>query len=110
MAEKRGGGRVRGESVLQGPGGDNDGRGIEQIIGDEPTAGFALQVSEESERLLGLLPDDSLRTLALLKMQGHTNDEVAEQLGCGKRTVERRLALIRKFWIVRGEQKDKHGA
>jgi DNA-binding NarL/FixJ family response regulator len=30
--------------------------------------------------------------------EGYTNEEIAEQLGCPLRTVERRLHLIRKKW------------
>ena len=32
------------------------------------------------------------------KLEGYTNDEIAGQLGCSVRTVERRLRLIRKKW------------
>jgi DNA-binding CsgD family transcriptional regulator len=31
-------------------------------------------------------------------MEGYTNDEIAAQLGCARRTVARRLELIRKTW------------
>ncbi len=103
MTQKRGGGKIRGESVFLPAGGSKDIAGIHQIIGDEPTAEFAEDVSEESERLLALLPDEDMRRLAILKMEGHSNAEAAKALGCGLRTVERRLGLIRKLWVVRGE-------
>ena len=92
---KRGGGNVESSSEFRDSGNST---GIDQIIGREPTADFAAQVSEESERLLSLLPDETFRQLALLKMEGHNNKETAEQLGCGLRTVERRLRLIRSIW------------
>ena len=103
-AEKRGGGNVHGESVFlnRNDGDHGDSAGINQIIGKEPTAGFAAELAEESNRLLSLLPDDSIRELALLKMEGFSNKEVADKLQCGLRTVERRLRLIRQIWDERG--------
>jgi hypothetical protein len=32
-------------------------------------------------------------------MEGYTNDEIAAQLGCARRTIARRLDLIRKTWM-----------
>lgn len=103
-AQKRGSGEVQGETVFLGPPGADtpSGSGIQHVIGREPTADFAAQVSEESERLLSLLPDEPMRRLALLKMEGYTHKEAAEQLQCGVRTVERRLNLIRKIWEANG--------
>ena len=39
-----------------------------------------------------------LRTIALLKLEGHTNDEIAARIGRSVPTVERRLRLIRQTW------------
>ena len=103
LAQKRGGGQVRGESVFAGNGTTAERVGIDQVIGAEPTPEFALQVAEESELLLTFLEDDSLRAIARLKLEGYTNREVAEKLGCGLRTVGRGLGLIRKLWMVRCE-------
>lgn len=82
--------------------GDNGSSPLE-IFAKDPTPEFAAMVAEESERLLKKLPDDSFRHLVTLKMEGHTNDEISQRLGCGKRTVERRLALIRKIWSCSDE-------
>jgi DNA-directed RNA polymerase specialized sigma24 family protein len=97
-AKKRGGGKVMGESVFQDASADHPGAAINQIIGREPTPEFALEVCEESERLMDLLPDDDMRKLVLLKLEGCSNKEAASQLGCGLRTIERRLGLIRNIW------------
>jgi hypothetical protein len=48
--------------------------------------------------LLDLLDDDELRTIARGKMEGYTNAELAGQLGCLERTVERKLRVIRGLW------------
>jgi DNA-binding CsgD family transcriptional regulator len=31
-------------------------------------------------------------------MEGYENDEIARRLGCGVRTVERKLGVIRAIW------------
>lgn len=97
---KRGGGRVRGESALEGPDGQP---GIEQIISREPTPAFAVQVAEEYDRLLQLLEKEDLRLVALWKLEGFTNAEIAVRLVCVERTVERKLDLIRKAWTKGGK-------
>lgn len=94
--QKRGGGRGGGESVLAGS--PDVGRGLEQLAGTEPTPEFAAQVAEEFQLRLAQLPDDGLRQVALWKMEGDTNAEIARKLGCAEITVERRLRLIRKTW------------
>jgi DNA-directed RNA polymerase specialized sigma24 family protein len=67
----------------------------------EPGPAFAAQVAEECQRLLGAL-DDGLRLLAVRKLEGYTNEEIAGLLNCSLATVERRLRLIRKEWEAVG--------
>jgi hypothetical protein len=59
-------------------------------------------VADECRYLLGRLRDDSLRTVARLRMQGCTNAEVADRLRCSLRSVARKLEIIRRTWL--GEQ------
>jgi DNA-directed RNA polymerase specialized sigma24 family protein len=94
--QKRGGGRVENEGAL--PDAPEAGRGLDQIAGPEPTPDFAAQVAEECQRLLEQLGDAELRAVALAKLEGYTNAEIAQQIGCAEVTIERRLRLIRKFW------------
>jgi DNA-directed RNA polymerase specialized sigma24 family protein len=94
---KRGGGKVRGESVFEAAHGSEE-PGIEQVIGNEPTPAFAAQVAEEYQQLLDRLDDDELRRVAVWRMEGHTNEEIAGRLGCAVPTVARRLRVIRKRW------------
>lgn len=96
MAEKRGGGQVRGESVFFRP--DDDQMGLEQVLGAEPTPELAASVSEACTELLRQLDDEKLASIAQLKLEGHTNDEIAEKLSCATRTVERKLERIRSKW------------
>jgi RNA polymerase sigma factor (sigma-70 family) len=71
---------------------------LEEILGREPTPEVAALAAEEYRRLMSLLDDDELRAIALLKMEGYTNDEISQQLGCVRRTVQRRLRLIQDIW------------
>jgi DNA-directed RNA polymerase specialized sigma24 family protein len=96
--QKRGGGRVLGEADLGDADASGDEPALAQVLGPEPTPEFAAQVAEECQRLLGLLDDGPLRELALMKMEGYTNEEIARQLGCGLRSVERKLGRIRTLW------------
>lgn len=65
----------------------------------EPTPEMAADVAERCERLLSMLPDDELRQIAVLKMEGYTNKEIADRLDYAPITVDRRLGLIRKTWL-----------
>ena len=71
---------------------------IEAIASAEPTPEFAALVAEEFRRLIEMLPDAELRALAVWKMEGHSNEEIAARWGCVPRTVERRLKVIRSLW------------
>ena len=77
---------------------DADEAALSQIVGQEPTPEFAAQVAEEFQRLLDLLDDVGLRSLAVWKMEGYTNQEIAVKRDCAPRTVERKLRLIRRIW------------
>jgi hypothetical protein len=57
-------------------------------------------VTHEYRRLFGSLADESLWMVALLKLEGHSNEEIARSLDCGLRTVERELDVIRKRWMA----------
>jgi RNA polymerase sigma factor (sigma-70 family) len=74
-----------------------------QLPGAEPDPAFAAEVSEQCEVLLAVLPDDELRKIAVYKMEGLTNKEIAEKLGCSEVTIERRLWRIRNEWADRAK-------
>jgi DNA-directed RNA polymerase specialized sigma24 family protein len=44
------------------------------------------------------LGEDRLREIALLKVEGYTEVEIAKKLNCGLRTVQRKLERIRYIW------------
>ena len=72
--------------------------GLQHAASDEPTPEHAAMVGDEFERLLGLLKDETLRAIVMLKLDGYTNMEVAEQLNRHVRSIERKLQLIRMHW------------
>lgn len=98
--QKRGGGRVVGEAALGGTDPVSD--PFARIVGREPSPELAAMMVDECRRLLGSLRDDSLRRVALLKMEGYDNEEIATRLNCGLRTVERKLGAIRATWLADG--------
>lgn len=88
-ADKRGGGQVRNEAAAPL---------------EEASANLAASTPPASpecdliaEELLTRLPAE-LRTVAVLRLMGHTNREIAAQLDWTVRKVERKLQLIRLLW------------
>jgi F420-dependent methylenetetrahydromethanopterin dehydrogenase len=57
-----------------------------------------LLAEEGCRQLLDLLDEESLRRMALLKLIGHTNEEIARKLDCSLAKVERKLKRIRLKW------------
>jgi hypothetical protein len=96
--QKRAIGReARDDSALGG----EDARAIvDGVPGDDPTPADAAEMAEELHRRMEALGDDTLRRVAAWKLQGYTNEEIASagMMNCTVRTVERKLALIRKQW------------
>ena len=105
---RRGGGKVRGDSAFLGPSSpaEQDRQGIENVIGAAPTPDFAAEVAEEYQSLLAGLEDDTLRSVAVWKLEGYTNEEIAGKLDCSVATVERKLRRIRNAWGSRWQGPD----
>ena len=70
---------------------------LAELIGAEPTPQFAAEVAEQVDGLLACL-DDELRTIAVMKLEGYSNAEIAERLDVVERSVSRKLARIRQEW------------
>jgi DNA-directed RNA polymerase specialized sigma24 family protein len=70
----------------------------DDLIGRAPDPEVVAVMAEECQRLRGLLSDPTLNTIALRKMEGFTNAEIAAELGVVCRSVERKLNLIRRMW------------
>jgi DNA-directed RNA polymerase specialized sigma24 family protein len=93
LAAKRGGGRVVAESVLA------EGEvGFAEFVGCIRTPEEEVIGAEAYQRHLDRLGDETLRRVALLRMEGYTNGEIAQQLGRSLSYVNRKLDLIRALW------------
>ena len=74
---------------------------LSDLISREPTPEFAAQISDNLQHLLRVLDatgDQDLRRIAILKMDGYSNQDIAESVGCVRRSVERKLQLIAGLW------------
>jgi DNA-directed RNA polymerase specialized sigma24 family protein len=97
MRQKRGGGRVLGESAVDGPG-DAGAAGLAQYLGREPGPEDAAALADEYDRLFARLDDPTLKTIAGRRLEGYSSEEIAAELGTSARTVDRKLGLIRAIW------------
>ena len=97
-AQKRGGGGTRGESVFIHANGDEHDGGIGNILGSEPTPEFAADVAENTQVMLNQLGDKTLQQVAQMRLEGWRTEEIAQKLGCARRTIERKLERIREIW------------
>ncbi len=92
--QKRGGGLVRGESELAG---DQSLAGAEfrldETLAELPAQEFDLHCEE-----LLLKLNEELRGIALLRLWGWSTPEIAEQLQCTERKIQRKLELVRLKW------------
>ena len=70
----------------------------QQIEAADPSPLEAIVLNEALERRLQALADPELREIALWRLEGYTNGEIAGRLDCTERTVERKLARIRSLW------------
>jgi DNA-directed RNA polymerase specialized sigma24 family protein len=95
-------GRVYEASALTTAEAEDTGSIFSQLIDREPDPALVVQVAASCQRLLAMLPTAELRDIAVWKLEGYTNEEIATKLNGGQgrvvATVERKRALIRKYW------------
>jgi DNA-directed RNA polymerase specialized sigma24 family protein len=71
---------------------------LAQITSQAPTPDFLLMMEDEYQRLLGLLRNVQLRQIAISKMDGVPNKDIAKAQKVSVRTIERKLRLIQEKW------------
>src|SRR6516164_8928727 len=76
------------------------------IPGPRPTPEEAAATADECRHLLDMLGEPELRQIALWKVEGFTNEEIAARLDCVPRTVERKVSRIRLLWKQELEELD----
>ena len=94
QAQKRGGGQVANEAEFP----DMDLAQIRELADREPGPEFINVFNDNLARALNRLEDQKTREVALLKMEGYTNREIADQLGISLSSVERKHRVIRELW------------
>lgn len=105
QAAKRGGGQLRGESVLLGPG-DACHDGINGAIDHAMSPSEELLLKEQHGKLMHALEDHILQEVATLRLEGYQVKEIAERFEKSQRWAKRKLALIRDIWSA--ETDDSH--
>jgi DNA-directed RNA polymerase specialized sigma24 family protein len=88
------------EGPITGDGAGPSRWALEQMEAMGPTPAEAAVMNEALEGRLGALADPILRRVALLKLEGYTNQEIAAELAITERTVERKLERIRARWAT----------
>jgi DNA-directed RNA polymerase specialized sigma24 family protein len=68
------------------------------LMDRELSPDLAAECSDEMERLLGFLEHEDLKNIAIMKMEGFSNREIAHQYRCSLTSVERKLRTIRSIW------------
>lgn len=71
---------------------------VDTAISREPSPEFAAQMAETVDRMIDRLGHEDLQQIAIMKLEGHTNVEIAEKLNRGLATIERKLRTIRTVW------------
>ncbi|MFK8115122.1 MAG: sigma-70 family RNA polymerase sigma factor [Rubripirellula sp.] len=66
-----------------------------EIQSPDPTPEMLAILDEQLQRLLAALRDDVLRKIAIRRLEGHSNAQIASEMEVSERTIERKLNLIR---------------
>jgi RNA polymerase sigma factor (sigma-70 family) len=104
MREKRDVGR---EQTISGQDDGESGQWVlEQMDSSGPSPTEAALLNEALERRLEALDDAQLTEIALWRLEGYTNREIADRLDCTERSVERRMERIRSRWTLYDDQSE----
>jgi len=97
MRQKRGAGKLMQASATGGKESSFD--LFANLQSAEPTALDAAMMIEDLGKLLEKLRDGNLQQIAIWKMEGYTNQEIANMINKSEPTVERKLRIIRETWL-----------
>lgn len=96
-AQKRGGGKIRGESVFQQLDGPAP-NGLEDFPERTDSSGDSanlLECAAEILEFLDSLGDETMRRIAIWKSHGLSDEQISQELNCSVRTVERKRRRLR---------------
>jgi RNA polymerase sigma factor (sigma-70 family) len=104
MREKRDVGRE--QTISDQDDGESGQWVLEQMDSSGPSPAEAALLNEALERRLEALDDVQLTEIALWRLEGYTNREIADRLDCTERSVERRMERIRNRWTLYDDQSE----
>ena len=73
---------------------------VNLFVSREPNPEIAAECAEQISRLLESLENEDLKKVAIMKMEGYTNIEVANDIQCSLTSIERKLRTIRSIWSL----------
>ncbi len=76
----------------------DDAPSLEEALSREPDPELAALAAVEHRRLMAMLPNEELRSVAGWRLEGCSVEEIAGKLGYAARSVKRKLRLIRDVW------------
>ena len=94
MSQKAGQGGIHTESIFFK---QSELGGIDRMPALDPTPDLAIEFRDMLRNRLQDMDEEYTR-IALMKLEGYSNQEIANRLDCKLRTVERRLQKIRQRW------------
>jgi RNA polymerase sigma factor (sigma-70 family) len=102
---KRGGSHlIHGQTPAENLGDDDREDALARAFSKEPDPESAAIVRDQFQTLLESLDDPTLEQIALWRMDGLSNAEIASKMGCVLRTVERKIERIRLIWEEIGDE------
>ena len=95
MAKKRSGCQLLGKFAC---GEEREVADLEQLVDRRSACEIAGRLTIAVQELMDQLGSDILRQTATLKLQGFSNHEISQRLGCSRSTTKSRLRKIRRKW------------
>ncbi len=93
-AQKRGGGQVASlDGVPEGQAAD-----WRELVDVELPHEYVVAFNDNLQHAITALEEEKTRNVALFKLEGYENREIAERLGISLSSVERKLRVIREKW------------
>ncbi|TXT31313.1 MAG: hypothetical protein FD138_2177, partial [Planctomycetota bacterium] len=71
---------------------------LERVVDDDLDINHQVIADDLADELIKALDDPALEAVAIMRLQGFTNDEIADKLQLTRRTIQRMLNLIRAKW------------
>ena len=97
--DRRGKRDVEKQQLNSSPDADSNAE-VNSFVSREPNPEIAAECAEQISRLLESLENEDLKKVAIMKMEGYTNIEVANDIKCSLTSIERKLRTIRSIWSL----------